>query len=397
MPVAVQLFTSSSLATRKAKSDAAKLQLLLDVKKIEYEEASTLDASGAWRSRVLIVLAYPDRSCPRSILQCSPIAAPKCLSRLPMATACCHRCTVRHVLLLLPAHTSFNSCLPPLQPQLHVNYKYLGNADEVQELEDWGELSYLLAGEVPPLPPELAMQDQAAAGHEMLVVALAGTTVTAAVTQTPASAPHPAAELPEPSAPPLLVDAGAAAAPIEQQNQQAAAAEPAPVQEPEEDVSAVAAALTAAAIASALAASEVQEREAAVAAGREASEVAAALAATAVARALALHEPPPAAVAPEQQQGHCAVSAANSEQQQEQRGVSSPLPEQQQPASGPPIAASAAAAAALAAVRSLAPQVIDRAAGARLAPLSFPTSTTASPAVSASPSPIKLPQQQQWQ
>lgn len=37
-------------------------------------------------------------------------------------------------------------------PQLHVGGKLVGGADEVQELEDWGELDAVLRGETPPAP-----------------------------------------------------------------------------------------------------------------------------------------------------------------------------------------------------------------------------------------------------
>ena len=39
-------------------------------------------------------------------------------------------------------------------PQLHINGTLVGDADTVQELEDWGDLDYLLRGETPPPPPE---------------------------------------------------------------------------------------------------------------------------------------------------------------------------------------------------------------------------------------------------
>ena len=39
-------------------------------------------------------------------------------------------------------------------PQLHINGTLVGDADAVQELEDWGDLDYLLRGETPPPPPE---------------------------------------------------------------------------------------------------------------------------------------------------------------------------------------------------------------------------------------------------
>lgn len=37
-------------------------------------------------------------------------------------------------------------------PQLHVDGRLVGDADTVQELEDWGDLDYILRGETPPAP-----------------------------------------------------------------------------------------------------------------------------------------------------------------------------------------------------------------------------------------------------
>jgi glutaredoxin-related protein len=106
---AVTLWTSSTLPALKAKTDAGKIRHILDAKRVAYEEVD-LDAA-------------PGR---RPALEAGAAAAGA----------------------------------EPALPQLHVNGRFVGGADEVQEFEDWGELDALLRG-VPP--EEVAAASKAAA------------------------------------------------------------------------------------------------------------------------------------------------------------------------------------------------------------------------------------------
>lgn len=112
-----------------------------------------------------------------------------------------------------------------LIPQLHVDGKYIGTADEIQELEDWGELSAILAGSAAPAQqPEPAAAALSAApqpeepnapGHPPVEVAseapaaslekqlnLGSQPSTAGTAAPPAGAPGPKQpEQPHPAAP----------------------------------------------------------------------------------------------------------------------------------------------------------------------------------------------------
>eukprot|EP00887_Chlorella_sp_A99_P007559 scaffold28.g7559.t1 len=363
----IVLYASTSAATSKAKSDISRLRLLLDLKRVDYEE-------------------------------------------------------------------------------LHVGGKLVGTAEEVQELEDWGELSALLAGEAPQPLAALDLQGQdgaagtaaawaaaatAAAGPAAAAAAAAPAPAVAVGAAAAAGAPGPAVPAPadavpedgcaeEPSAPaladatgaaaPALADAAApAAAALEPQpapgvKQTEAANEPEPGQAQDESAAA-AAALTAAAFAAALAASRQREEEEQW--EREAAAAAAALVGAAIAAAVAACEEGEAAAAAADLTAAAFAEAVAVAEQEEAAARAAPEPatvadgllmpapqapteQQQQQPQPADAAATAAAASALAAVRQLAAGLIDRVAGARLAPLSFPTSASPSPAASASASPERL-------
>jgi glutaredoxin len=97
MPARVVLWFSSCATTLKGRTDVTKIKHILDAKKTEYEEVDLSDPRRRHR-------------------------------RLEMLGA---------------------SEGEPTLPQLHVNGRYIGTADDVQEFEDWAELDSLLAG-VPP-------------------------------------------------------------------------------------------------------------------------------------------------------------------------------------------------------------------------------------------------------
>ncbi|KAL6771805.1 hypothetical protein ACKKBG_A27870 [Auxenochlorella protothecoides x Auxenochlorella symbiontica] len=96
--VQVVLYSTTSAATLKVKTDITKIRHILDAKKVPYEEVD--------------LASTPER-------RASMLAGSEGLLALP---------------------------------QLHVDGRLVGVADSVQELEDWGELDALLRGEASAAP-----------------------------------------------------------------------------------------------------------------------------------------------------------------------------------------------------------------------------------------------------
>ena len=99
-PRDVVLYASSCAATSKARADAARIRRILVAKRVPFEELDLADPveGRAWRQRMLSARNLPPG--------------------------------------------------PPALPQLHAAGAFVGGGDDVQELEDFGELDAALRGEV---------------------------------------------------------------------------------------------------------------------------------------------------------------------------------------------------------------------------------------------------------
>lgn len=119
---AVVLYASSCAGTRKAKGDISRIKCLLDAKRVQYEEAS----------RALVCAA---RRAPPSLLRSARVPfqqpAPACADLLPSPPP-----PPRQVDLSMEPHRregmlAGSDGLTSI-PQLHVNGRNLGSAEELQ-------------------------------------------------------------------------------------------------------------------------------------------------------------------------------------------------------------------------------------------------------------------------
>jgi hypothetical protein len=161
----VILYTTSCATTTKQKKDYSKLKHILDVNKYNYEEVS-------FQLCGYIIQISVRTMCHRYPPSSLPISVP------PPTTA--------HPLLSLPLspHKQVDLATAPHRrlemlaagndliqlPQLHAHGHLVGTAEDVQELEDWGELKAILLG-TKTKTPKKDIQHQQQALHPIVVLA----------------------------------------------------------------------------------------------------------------------------------------------------------------------------------------------------------------------------------
>jgi len=125
------LYSSSCAATSKAKADIARIRRILVAKRVAFDELDLADPveGRVWRARMLAAHG--------------PATTGITAGATTGATA---------------AGSSFSAAALQV-PQLHAGGAFVGGGDDVQELEDWGELDAALRGDL-PRPQQQQQQEQ---------------------------------------------------------------------------------------------------------------------------------------------------------------------------------------------------------------------------------------------